>query len=94
MLHNAEVWVKISHLSLSSVIESRHHLSKLHVVELPVTIEVSLLQKRPHLLRAQLLPERGRAVYQLLGVDVAVIVLVKDHKGLSQVLKVSHLAVK
>ena len=76
---------------VSNSVITCHHLSKFHVVELPVTIKVRLFQERLHLFRAELLPERGRAVDQLLGINVAIIVLVKEPEGLTQFLKLSHL---
>ena len=66
---------------------SGHHLDKLVVVDLPVVVDVGLPPELLELLLGQLLPERCRHEKQLLLLDVAVLVLVKNLECLSQVLE-------
>ena len=69
--------------SLSSFPVFGHDLDKLLVVELPVAVEVCLGHELLQLLLGERLPERRRHSNDLLGVNVAVMVLVEDPKCLS-----------
>ena len=69
--------------SFSSVPLLSHDLDKLLVIELPVAVEVGLRHELLKLLLGERLPERRRHSNDLLGIDVAVVVLVEDPKCLS-----------
>merc|ERR1712057_41647 len=63
-----------------------HHLDKLVVVDLSITIEVGLLDHLVDLFLRELFTKVGHDVSQLSGRDEAVSVLVKDLEGLHQLL--------
>ena len=73
-------------LFLSSFSVSGHDLDELVVVQLPVLVDVCLLPELEELLLGQLLPQRRRHRPELLHLDVAVLVPVKDLERLLQVL--------
>ena len=56
------------------------------IVDLAVSINISLSDHLVHLLVSQLLPQVGHHVTQLCGADEAVAVLVKDPEGFSDLL--------
>ena len=64
-----------------------NHVDKLHVVELPVVVDVGLPPELLELLLGQFLPERRGHHPQLLHLNEAVLVLVKNLECLFQVLE-------
>ena len=60
-----------------------HDLDKLLVIKLPIAVEVCLGHELLELLLSERLPERRCHSNDLLGIDVAVLVLVEDPKCLS-----------